>query len=406
MKRLACPANLAIAGGLFALNVALNIPLFEAGEMPYRDSIEGGYAAMARFFSAHPNPWGWNPTQYCGLPAQFTYVPGLLYVAAAARRLAPSIEIDHVYRIVASMFACLGPATLFLFAVYFTGSRWWALVIALAYTFLSPSYLLVPAIDVDRGTAYLPWRLQVLVKYGEGPHNAGLALIPLALAAAWEAGVSQGFRPLFVASLLLAAVALTNWIAALALAFCCLMLLLALAGTRQATGFRATRIFAAAGLGYGLACFWLTPSFIRTIAFNWPMDAFNYRLNWPQIFLLAGLPIVLVLARFFLARLFPDFYYLRFVTLSSFAFLWIVLWFYWDGQNTVPESRRYALEMEMFLWLAIFEWLRLAMRSAVVPLRYFAVCVALAVFLGGWGQARQYCTQGFAQRHPAPVRPR
>jgi len=29
MKRLACPANLAIAGGLFALNVALNIPVFE-----------------------------------------------------------------------------------------------------------------------------------------------------------------------------------------------------------------------------------------------------------------------------------------------------------------------------------------------------------------------------------------
>src|ERR1700676_4468261 len=72
MKRLACPANLAIAGGLFALNIGLNIPLFESGEMPYRDSIEGGYASMARFFSAHPNPWGWNPMQYCGLPAQFT----------------------------------------------------------------------------------------------------------------------------------------------------------------------------------------------------------------------------------------------------------------------------------------------------------------------------------------------
>src|SRR3982074_1042013 len=46
MKRLAPPANLAIFGGLFALNVALNVPLFETGEMPYRGSIEGGYAAM------------------------------------------------------------------------------------------------------------------------------------------------------------------------------------------------------------------------------------------------------------------------------------------------------------------------------------------------------------------------
>lgn len=401
MKRLAS-ANLAMFGGLFALNVALNVPLFESGEMPYRGSIEGGYAAMARFFSTHPNPWGWNPMQYCGLPAQFTYVPGLPYLAVAAGRLAPSFEIDHVYRIVTSTFACLGPATLFLFAVYFTGSRWWPLAIAVAYTFFSPSYYLIRMIDVDRGTAYLPWRLQVLVKYGEGPHNAGLTLIPWALVAVWKAGVSQGFRRIFVAALLLAAVALTNWVAALALAFCCLTLRFALAGSAEVTGFRATRVFAAAGLGYGLSCFWLTPSFIRTIAFNWPMDAFNYRLNWPQIFLLAGLPLALVLLRSVLARLFPDLYYLRFVTLTALTFLWMVLWFYWGGLNTVPESRRYALEMEMFLWLAIFEWLRLATRAPIVPLRYFAVYTALAVFLSGWGQARKYCTQGFGDRHPMP----
>jgi hypothetical protein len=402
MKRLASPANLAIFSGLFALNVALNIPLFQSGEMPYRGSIESGYAAMARFFSAHPNPWGWNPTQYCGLPAQSTYVPALPYLALAASRLARSFEIDHIYRIVTSTFACLGPATLFLFAVYFSGSPWWALAIALAYTFFSPSYYLIHVIDMDRGVAYLPWRLQVLVKYGEGPHNAGLTLIPLALVAVWKAGVSQGFRRVFVAALLLAAVALTNWVAALALAFCCLTLLLALTGSAQATRFRAIRVFAAAGLGYGLACFWLTPSFIHTIAFNWPMDAFNYRLNWPQIFLLAGLPLALVLLHFVLARLFPDLYYLRFVTLTAIAFLWMVLWFYWGGLNTVPESRRYALEMEMFLWLAIFEWLRLAMRAPIVPLRYFAVYTALAVFLSGWGQARAYWTQGFSDRHPMP----
>ena len=393
MRRLVSPANLTIATVLLALNVALNIPLFESGEMPYRGSIEGGYASMARFFSAHPNPWGWNPIQYCGLPSQFTYVPALPYLAAAVGRFTTSLQIDHVYRIVAATFACVGPATLFLFALYFTASRWWALTIAVAYTFFSPSYYLVHAIDVDRGTAYLPWRLQVLVKYGEGPHNAGLTLIPLALVAVWEAGVNQGFRRLFVAALLLAAVALTNWVAALALAICCLTLLLVLEGARQTA-----RILAAAALGYGLACFWLTPSFIQTIAFNWPMDAFNYRLNWPQIFLLSGLPLALVLYRILLSSLFPDLYYLRFVALSCFAFLWIVLWFYWGGLNTVPESRRYVLEMEMFLLLAIFECLRLVMPAR----RNFGICIALAVFLLGWGQARKFLTQGFANRHPMP----
>jgi hypothetical protein len=77
------PVNLAFVAGLFVLSVALNLPLFAPGEGPYRGSIEGGYAAMARFFSQHSNPWGWNPTQYCGLPSQFTYLPVLPYLAAA-----------------------------------------------------------------------------------------------------------------------------------------------------------------------------------------------------------------------------------------------------------------------------------------------------------------------------------
>ena len=90
---------------------------------------------------------------------------------------------------------CLGPATLFFFVLYFTRSRGWALAVALAYTFYSPLYYFVPAIDRDRGIAYLPWRLQVLMKYGEGPHNLGLTLIPLALVSVWRAGVGKGFQP-------------------------------------------------------------------------------------------------------------------------------------------------------------------------------------------------------------------
>jgi hypothetical protein len=387
-----------------ANQLPLNLPLFAPGEGPYRGSIEGGYAAMARFFSQHPNPWGWNPTQYCGLPSQFTYVPVMPYLAAGASWAVRSLPVEYIYRIVASTFACLGPASLFLFVLYFTRSRWWALSAAIVYTFFSPVYSLIHTIDLDRGSAYLPWRLQVLVKYGEGPHNAGLTLIPLALAAVWECGVGRGFRRVVAAAALLAVVALTNWVAALALAFCCLVLLATLAGSFPVTGFRARRVFAAAGLGYGLACFWLTPSFIRTIAFNWPEDGFGYRLNWPQIFLLFGMPLALLVARVLLARLLPGRYYLWFVTLSLAGFAWIVLWFDLRGMNTIPESRRYALEMEMFLTLAMVEWVRLASRALIAPFKYFAIYVAFAVFLSAWGQGqmRRYCIQGFAARQPVP----
>src|SRR5260370_35388224 len=58
--------------------------------------------------------------------------------------------------------------------------------------------------------------------------------------------------------------------------------------------------------------------------------------------------------------------------------------------------------MEMFLMLAVFEWFRLAMRAQIVPVRYIAGCLALAVFFSGLGQFWQYCTQGFGRRHPSP----
>ncbi len=45
--------NVVIALAIFALNALLNIPLFRFGAMPFRDSIELGYAAMDRFFSLH-----------------------------------------------------------------------------------------------------------------------------------------------------------------------------------------------------------------------------------------------------------------------------------------------------------------------------------------------------------------
>ncbi len=194
-----------------------------------------------------------------------------------------------------------------------------------------------------------------------------------------------------------------NWVAALALAICCLLLLLTLAGSSRATGFRAWRVLAAAAWGYGLACFWLTPSFIRTVAFNWPLDAFDYRLQRPQILLLASIPAVVLIVHFVFSRLFPRHYYLRFVTLAFLVFAWVVLWFYGSGVDTIPESRRYALEMEFFLVVFLFEIFRLSMRAPIAPLRYFAVYAALAIFLSGWGQVRKFATQGFAARRPAPV---
>jgi hypothetical protein len=386
-----------LALAIFALNVWLNGPLFIRGELPFRGSIEGGYVSMARFIANHPNPWSWNPLQYSGLPTQFMYVPGLSYLTALGAWIT-QMPVDYVYRLLTATFACLGPVTVFFFALYFTKSRWWALAAALGYSFLSPSYGLFPAVEKDRGIVQLPWRIQVLAKYGEGPHNTGLTILPMALLALWLAATRRTYARILVAAVLLAAIPLTNWVAAFGLAIACLALLLAAFGEPD---FRYVRAFAAAGLAYALACFWLTPSFVHTIAFNWPVDSFGYQLLSTQKLLVIGLfagALAVRAAFYFLGGSF----YFRFTVIAAFAFCWITTSWYIFGVDTIPESRRYAIEFELFLALAVAEALRLTWKHPNDTVRLCARCCAGLLLLAGTPQLYAYVTQGWKVWTPVP----
>ena len=387
-----------LALAIFAVNVWVNGPLFMPGEMPFRGSIEGGYIGMARFVSEHPNPWGWNPFAYCGMPAQFMYVPALLYTTAGFVHLWPHASVNAVYRVIVATMACLGPVTLFLFALYFTKSRRWSFAAALAYSFISPSSLLFPAVDRDRGLVQLPWRIRALAKYGEGPHTTGVTLLPLSLLAVWVAAKSRTYSRLVVAALLLALIPLTNWVAAMGLAISCLLLLLAAWGEPE---FRAWRVFAAAGLAYLLACFWLTPSFIKTIAFNWPVDSYGYQLQRQQLELLGGLIAGAVLIRLAF-RWFEASFFFRLVALGAFTFGWIATAFYVYHADTIPESHRYSLEFELFFALAGMEVLRRTLRSANQTVRMCALGSACVYVLVGLPQIWTYATQGWGSWSPVP----
>ncbi len=390
---------------VLVLNVLLNWPLFEHGELPFRGSIEGGYAGMARFVSGHPNPWGWNPFTYCGLPTQFMYPPLLLYAAGAAMRALPHAEPQWIWRVIVSAATCLGPVTLFFFALYFTRSRRWAFAAAVAYSLFSTSYGLFPAVEKDRGIVQLPWRVQVLAKYGEGPHNTGLTLLPLALLALWRYAEKPAGDPhvarrrLLGAAVLLAAIPLVNWVAAFALAASCALLLVA--GWDQPE-FGVRRAFAAAGLAYLLACFWLTPSCVRTIAFNWPVDSFAYHLRTRQVWLIGGMIVGVVVIRVAF-RLLHGSLYFCFVTLAAFVFGWIATAWYLYGVDTVPESRRYAIEFEFFLMLALFEAFRLALASGNSTVRISAWGTAGVMLLVGLPQLWAYTTQGWDKWSPVPA---
>lgn len=388
------------AAALFALNAGLYGVLFLPGESPYRDSIEAGYASMGRFFALHPSPWGWNPLQYCGLPAQFWYLPVVPYLTALWIHLLPFLKEEHVFRLVVTAATCLGPATLFIFAFFFTRSLRWALLPAALLTFFSPSYFYFAAVNTDRGGAQVPWRMQTLIKYGEGPHNTALTLLPLALVALVLAGAGRKYRQILVAAILLASIALTNWVGAMSLGWCSLMLLLTLAGSVMETGFLVRRTLAAAGLAYLLACFWLTPTFIWTTAFNWPTDAFNYQMRDAQRLLLAGLLAGVALIRLLFVWI-PKQRYLCFLMLCFFSFAYVVCCHYWFDQGPIPESRRYALEAEMFLFLLLAELLRQAMRGPIL-LRGVALGVAAFALSQGASQVKGYLARGWSFLKPFP----
>ena len=373
---------------LFALNVALTYPLFLPGDTPYRDSIEGGYAGMARFVDAQPNPWGWNPFQYCGLPTQFLYVPALHYAVA----ILPGDPV-YVYKLLTAVLACLGPATLYLAFVFFTGNRCWAVITAIAYTFLSPLYGMAGQADRDRGLTYLPWRMHVFAKYGEGPHNAGLTLMPLAWITTWLAATTYRYKWILTLALLMAGITLTNWIAGLALAMTTVLLMLSAIGT---SGFRPSRVFMAGAIAYGLGCFWLTPTFIKTIAFNWPADAFNYKLQIAQYHLftwyLATLTVVLLVVRFLR---WPAHY--KFFALSLVAFGFPVLLHYSYAIDLMPESRRYAIEFELFFMACLGGFFHVTM---VGRNRIRLTCALIAAIAIGVAGAKEFTTYLIQSRQP------
>jgi len=383
---------------IFALNIALNEPLFLPGEMPFRGSIESGYVGMARFLSEHPNPWGWNPLPYCGLPTQFMYVPNMPYLGALFIHLLPYAAPDHIFRCIISLMTCLGPVTLFFFALYFTGSRKWAFIAGVAYSCMSPSYVLFPAVEKDHDVAYLAWRVKVMSKYGEGPHNTGLMLLPFALIGLWRAATGRGYPRILASALLLAVIPLTNWVAAFGLAISCLMMLLAALGER---GFSYWRAFAAAALAYLLASFWLTPSFVKTILFNWPVDSYAYKVNYTQRWLIGGMLASIVLVRL-LFWLTGGSFYLRLIALGTTAFGWISTVYYIFGFDTVPESHRYAIEFEFFCALFLVEGFRLAWHNPKTTVRLCTVAAAAVMLYLGLPQAWTYATQGWNVWRPSP----
>src|SRR4029077_19090128 len=129
-------------------------------------------------------------------------------------------------------------------------------------------------------------RLNTLIVYGEGPHLTAMFLLPLAIGLLHVALTKR--RPWYyvLAALAIAAVPLSNWLGAMALAFSIAAYLLAGFHTRWHSAWLRT-----AGLGiyaYALALPWMSPAVISVIRANAPRVANNFEADTMQRIYLAS----------------------------------------------------------------------------------------------------------------------
>jgi hypothetical protein len=358
---------------LAGVNAFICRRLFLTEYLDRMGSIEAAYIGLSRWILEHPLDLTWFPLWYGGIPFQNAYPPllhSIVALAAAALSVTPALA----HHLVGAAAYCLGPITLYWLASTLSGRRGLSLAAALGYSLLSPSAMLVPAIARDLGTVFGPRRLHALVAYGEGPHVMALALLPAALVLLHRA--LEQFKPgrVFLAALALAAVPLTNWLGAFALAVAVVAYLLAYGDWRRPAG-----LFQVAGvalLAYALAAPWIPPSTLAAIRHNAQYTVGHYPMGGAQYFS-AGLLLAAAVALSALLRRRGVARWLIFFAVFSLAMAAIALSGYWFGVYLMPQPERYHLEMDLALAVPVAFLLASALMRLPERWRQAAMAAAL-----------------------------
>ena len=340
---------------IFALAAALIWPLFKTKYLASWGSIDSTFVADARFLQENwPHPQ-WQPLWYCGTRFDYIYPPALRYGSAALAKAFHLIPARG-YHLYTAILYCLGMTGVYVLIRLGSGSRGAAWLGATAVALLSPSYLLMADVRKDAGLVqFAPDRLNVLVRYGEGPHMSALALLGFALAAAWVGLRRKRSAALPVSAIFCALVVSNNFYGATALAIFFPPLVWALwltLGDRSIC----LRAAALAGLSYGLTAFWLVPSYFRITTEN--LRIVSQPGNRWSIWLALGVVILYGFVTWKLARRRPDRAYPVFVW-GMFAFISLnVLGNRWWEFRVAGEPSRLTPELDLAMLLLAAETVR------------------------------------------------
>jgi len=396
--------------------------LWTAEYIDQMGSVEGAFIALSRYIAGHWNNLQWLPEWFCGMPVLRVYQPGLHVTVAAIVRLF-NFSPEHAYHFMSALVYSLGPVTLFWLCDRLTERRGYAFAAALVYSLFSPSVLLSTALRQDLGGWLLARRYQDMVHYGDTPHIAGLALLPLviwslhrAIASApsghssvpnrddvpnRDAVPSRDQRERFIFIPLTAAVlgvlVVVNWTATIGLVMALVAYFVAQAGAMRLSGW-----ITAAGIGilaYLLVCPWLPPSVILDVPAN-AQYSDGTSFGRTQLAGLAACLVVLALLHLVLERLHisrPFRFFLYFFVLSG----TVQLAHDWGNVRLIPQPYRFHVEMEMALIPAVLFPVAMVWNRLGRPLRWTVLIVfaALCCF-----QVRTYRAFAFAQARPIDIR--
>jgi hypothetical protein len=354
--------NILIASRLFRLEYSANLW-----------SNEGEFIAIARGVANHLGNLMWWPEWACGLPFQNTYLP-LLHVLAGLFSRVSGHSPALAFHQTAAAFLCVGPVFLYLMARGMTRLPGASFLAAAAYSLVSPCALL-PAFRTDMGGLWNLRRLQILGYYGEGPHTASMALLPLAILFLYLAIERGGVWRRALAGVFLGATVLAN-------AFGAVILMAAAAAMLAAYGegrFRRVLLLLAA-IG-GLAYCWISPalppSVIAAIRMNSPTVDGDYHYSFRSfaglLILAAGFAVAWLVARKLRAPAHVRFFLLFAWLMSGIVTLGVVA-----RINVVPQPHRYQIAMDMALCLlAVFASAALLQRLSPRALPWAAAALAL-----------------------------
>lgn len=366
---------------LLALNLWIVAREFKVDYTAYLESNEGSFIALARAIAAHPFDLLWWPQWDLGLPFQNTYIPGLHILVGLFSRItghSPGLSFHQV----CALFFALGPVAVYFMAWIMTrrpGTSWFA---ALAYSLVSPSAWLMPAVRHDMNSPWSLRRLQIFAYYGEGPHTACLFFVPLAILFLYVALTRRWLWARIAAGACLGLAVSMNAFAAVILGIAAVALVAV--GLPKSRWTDAGLVLAVAILAY----LWISPLLPPSVAADIHRNsAREYPFTGVSALGLGNLVTLYVLLwRATRDKLDAPVRIFFLFTLSAAC---IVLFAYYAGCNMVPQPLRYGTTMDLGLCLcAVFGGAALLRMAPKSWLRPAVVVLLLAAIVQGRHQVR------------------